>query len=69
VAQLVNRMIDAIAGGMKQGALRRIHRSRAKVIAHAGHDEIYDTEAGDEIFDAIYVPCVRRGIDPEAILG
>ena len=69
VAQLVNRMIDAVATGTTERALRAMYRSGARAIEHAGHGEIYDTEVGDEIFDAISVPCARRGIDPEAILG
>jgi hypothetical protein len=70
VARLVNDLITGIARGTikSERQLRRLYvRGRAAI--RRKHDEIDDTEVGDAIFEALYVPCKRRGYDPEYVVS
>jgi len=70
VGGLVNSLITSLARGTiksERELRRRFVQGRAAI--RRQHDEIDDTEVGDAIFLALYVPCVRRGYDPEAVVS
>ncbi len=70
VARLVNDLITGLAHGTtktERELRRRYVQGRAAI--RRQHDEIDDTEVGDEIFLALFVPCARRGFDPEAVVS
>jgi hypothetical protein len=71
VARLVNRLITALAGGdiKSSSDLRQRYRRGVRAIARQGHDEVYDTDVGEEIFAVLEVPCARAGYDAEAVMG
>ncbi len=69
VARLVNDLIAGLAHGTirSQRELRgRFVKGRAALRSRYG-EIVDDTDPGDAIFEALYVPCKRRGYDPEVV--
>jgi hypothetical protein len=71
VGRVVNSLIRALAAG-EIGSFQELHRRYRRgerALVRAGHDDVFDTAARDEIFLALDVPLARKGYSAEALLG
>lgn len=69
VGRLVNALIEGLAAGTldRQRALERRFEAGVAAIRRAGHDEIDGDDVRSEIYAALLVPLIRRGLEGEFV--